>query len=106
MFDTLTKPRAAGGLGIGVGKRAATQGKGAAAARTARGNAMHGTHQSGSSRKPCELALVETRERCEPYERCPVDRWRRELDFFEIEDDQESSLRSLRVCEGKSGIGG
>ena len=92
-----------------VGKRAVTQGKGAAAARTARGNAVHGTHPSGRWRKPCELALVKTRERCEPYERCnrsPVDRWRRESDFSDSDDDQESSRRSSRGCEGESGIGG
>ena len=104
-----TSSQAMGGWGFWArGKRAVTQGKGAAAARTARGHAVHGTHPSGRWRKPCKLALVKTRERCEPYERCnsPVDRCRREFDFSDSDDDQESSRRSSRGCEGESGIGG
>ena len=96
------------------GSRGGARQGGDAKAPTARSDAVHGTHPSGKWRNPWTepvLALVETQERCEPYERCersPVDRWRKE-EFADSEDccrsdDDECSRRSSRVGEGVSPV--
>ena len=79
----------------GVEGRGGAREGGDANAPMARGDAVHATHPSGKWRKPWTepvLALVETRERCEPNERCessPVDPWRRDSEDFCLSDDDE-----------------
>ena len=92
----------------GVKGRGGAREGGDANAPMARGDAVHGTHPSGKWRKPWTepvLALVETRERCEPYERCessPVDRWRRDSEDFCLSVDDECSRRSSRFFVSSS----